>query len=222
MNKKLIFFILFIFLASPINPAFAKGFYVRDWISVPLRSGPDTKTSTVTTVNTDDYLEVVYEKGEWILVKTQKGQEGWILNRYLTEAPRSFATSQLRQKVASQDKTANELREDNKRLGKENQTLKFETSKLNSKLNKLTQDYESLKKASSSYLTLKSEHEQLLEKRKVEEEEVKKILKENKKFKTTERVAFTLFGGGLVLIGLLIGYFSQSSRYKPKRSGYRF
>lgn len=223
MNKRLFCFVLLILLVFPFNSALAKGLYVRDWVTISVRTSPRPDAKIIGLANTNDFLEVVEEQGEWTKVRTPKGKVGWVLNRYLTsDTPKALIVSQLREKVKSQADTISELREDNKRLRKQAQKLKFEISSLSKKIDKTAQDYENLKKASSTYLELKTAHDKLLAATNVRDKQMEKILKENQRLKTSERLAFTLVGGGFIILGLLIGFFIQSLRYRHKKSGYKF
>jgi len=223
MNKKLLCFVLSIVLFLPFNPAFAKGLYVRDWITIAVRTSPSDEARTVSLANTNDYLEVIEEQGDWSKVRTPKGKVGWVLNRYLTsDTPKALIISQLSEKVKSQTDIISELREDNKRLGKEAQKFKFEISGLNTKVDRLTKDYEDLKDASATYLELKAAHDNLVEETKIKDMKMEDISKENRRLKTSERLAFTFIGGGFIIFGLLIGIFIQSLRSRPKKAGYKF
>jgi len=215
--------VLLIILFFPFNPAFAKGLYVRDWVTITVRTSPSPEARILAMANTNEFLEIIEEQGEWSKVRTPKGKVGWVLNRYLTSnTPKALIVSQLSEKVKSQADIISELREDNKRLGKESQKLKFGISGLNTKIGRLTKDYEDLKKASTTYLELKAAHDKLLEETKVKDMKMEEISKENQRLKTSERLAFTFIGGGFIIFGLLIGIFIQSLRSRPKKSGYKF
>ncbi|MEA3222233.1 MAG: TIGR04211 family SH3 domain-containing protein [Thermodesulfobacteriota bacterium] len=223
MNKKLLLFVLLVVLFLPFNPAFAKGLYVRDWLNLTVRTSPSPEAGILAMANTNDFLEIIEEQGDWSKVRTPKGKVGWVLNRYLTSnTPKALIVSQLSKKVKSQTDTISELREDNKRLRKEAQKFKFGISGLNTKVDRLTKDYEDLKNASATYLELKAAHDKLLEETKIKDMKMEDISKENRRLKTSERLAFTFIGGGFIIFGLLIGIFIQSLRSRPKKATYKF
>jgi SH3 domain protein len=172
--------------------------------------------------NSNDYLDVKEESGDWVKVTTPDGQEGWVATRLLTsETPKALIVEQLNEKVKSLANTIDALQERNKILEKENRELKYSVSNLNTAIGKSKGEYDNLKQASSTYLELKEFHEKLVSADQAKTKQMEALTKENSSLKTSERLKFTLVGGGFIIIGMILGIMLQAVRLKPKRSGYK-
>ncbi|MGC9324298.1 MAG: TIGR04211 family SH3 domain-containing protein [Desulfomonilia bacterium] len=210
-------------LLAQAGPLHAKGMYVRDWITISLRTGPSEGARVIGMANTNDYLEVLEEQGEWIRVKTPSGKEGWVQDRYLTtQTPKALIIDQLNEKVQSLTETNRALEEENKQLQKDNRERNFKVSSLTKEIEKAKQGYEELKVASSEYLELKKTYEALLSESQTHAGKIDLLSRENQRLKTSERIVFTLIGGGFIILGMIIGFFLQIIRSRPKKTGYKF
>jgi SH3 domain protein len=201
---------------------YAKGLYVRDRVNLPLKKSPSENSQVMGMANSNDYLDVKEESGDWVKVTTPDGQEGWVATRLLTsETPKALIVEQLNEKVKSLANTIDALQERNKILEKENRELKYSVSNLNTAIGKSKGEYDNLKQASSTYLELKEFHEKLVSADQAKTKQMEALTKENSSLKTSERLKFTLVGGGFIIIGMILGIMLQSVRLKPKRSGYK-
>jgi len=229
-NKSIVHYthvlIPFLVLVSWLLPAslvHAKGLYVRDWITISVRSAPDANSRIIGLANTNDYLKVLEEQTDWVKVKTSDGKIGWVQTRYLTDkTPKTFIIDQLNEKVNTQSEKIRGLLKENKQLRKTNQGLQYKVSVLTNQVKKLNQAYDDLKNSSSKYLELKSAYDKVLNEQKLKAEEFNRLKSENKKLKTSDRLIFTLIGGTFIVIGLVIGIVLQSLRMKQRKAGYKF
>jgi curli biogenesis system outer membrane secretion channel CsgG len=57
------------------------------WPQVSLREGPGTNFKTTIQVQKGTALEVIEEKGQWLKVRLEDGQEGWIGKATVSESP---------------------------------------------------------------------------------------------------------------------------------------
>jgi len=224
MRKIMTGFIVFLaFAVAPLQPAGAKGLYVRDWITISVRTAPHDTSKITGLANTNDYLETLEEQEEWTKVRTPEGKEGWVMNRYLTkQTPKALIIDQLNEKVKSLTKNNQVLREENKQLQKDNRERSYKMSSLSKDIENLKTDYSDLKTSSAEYLELKKSYEDLQGEFKEHSEKVGVLEKENSRLKTSERIIFTLIGGGFIILGLVIGVFLQLVRSRPKKAGYKF
>ncbi len=214
---------MLVLLFLPASPAHAKGLYVRDWITISLRSSPDVNSQIIGLANTNDYLEVLEEQTDWVKVKTQDGKVGWVQTRYLTDkTPKTFIINQLNEKVSTLSEKIQGLLKENKQLRKTNQGLQYKVSVLTNQTRKLKQSYDDLRNSSSKYLELKSAYDKLIDEQKSKAEEFNRLKSENKKLKTSDRLIFTIIGGCFIIIGLIIGMLLQSLRLRQKKTGYKF
>ncbi len=222
-RSMMIFLVCLVFTVAPLLAANAKGVYIRDWITISVRSTPSEAARTIGLGNTNDFLEVIEEQEDWTKVRTPEGKEGWVQNRYLTkQTPKALIIDQLNEKVKSLTENNLTLREENKQLQKENRERSYKMSSSSKEIEKIQKDYEDLKTASSDYLELKKAYEKLQQENIGQTEKVDLLAKENSRLKTSERLIFTLIGGAFIIIGLVIGVLLQLMRARPKKAGYKF
>ncbi len=76
-------FIVF-FLIVFYNTALAETMYVSDVLKLIVREGKGTGEKIITVLQSGQPVEVLQPEDDWALVRFNDGQEGWVLNRYLT------------------------------------------------------------------------------------------------------------------------------------------
>ena len=219
----MVFLLCSVFSLVPFHQADAKGVYVRDWITISVRSSPSEGARTINLGNTNDFFEVIEEREEWTKVRTTEGKEGWVQNRYLTtQTPKALIIDQLNEKVKSLAEDNMTLREENKQLQKEHRERNYKISSLSKEVDKVEKEYAELKSASSEYIELKKNYEDLQAEYAAQVEKMEVLAKENSRLKTSDRLIFTFMGGGFIILGLVIGVLLQIYRGRPKKAGYRF
>lgn len=207
-----------VLMAAPLGGAYAAGMYVRDWISITVRSEPDENAKIISIAKSNDYLEVLKENQEWTRVKAPDGKEGWVMNRYLTkQTPKTLMADQLKDKVKSLTDQITALKDENRRLQKENKSLSS-----SEELQALRHEYTRLQQESGEYAQLKKRNDELEKHFSQESNKIEQLTMENNRMKTSERLIFTLLGGGFIGIGLVIGVAFQAFRGRPKKAGYKF
>jgi len=72
--------------SAPASGPEARVVYVK-WKTVSLREGPGTNFKSITEVKKGTALEIIEEKGQWIRVRLEDGQEGWIGKATTSENP---------------------------------------------------------------------------------------------------------------------------------------
>jgi len=215
--------VLLVVSMAPLQSAGAKGVYVRDWITISVRTSPYETAKITGLANTNDYLETLEEQEEWTKVRTPEGKQGWVQNRYLTkQTPKALIIDQLNEKVKSLSENNQTLREENKQLQKENRERTYKMSALSKDIDNVKTDYDNLKSAAAEYLELKKSYEDLQGLFKAHSEKMGMLEKENSALKTSERIIFTLVGGGFIILGLVVGVLLQIVRSRPKKAGYKF
>lgn len=216
-------FALLLFMAAPVTGVNAAGMYVRDWISAAVREAPHENAKIVGGAETNDYLEIFEGRTDWSKVKTPKGIEGWVQNRYLTrQTPKALIIDQLNEKIKSLTDQNLTLKEENSQLQRESRDRNYRMSGFSREIEDAKKQYETLKLESNDYLTLKKNYDDLQAQHKATSEKMALLARENSRMKTSERLIFTLVGGGFIIIGLVIGTLLQFFRAKPKKGGYKF
>ena len=92
---------LFIFLFIPTIAA-AETMYVSDQLLITLRRGESTEHKILKTLKTGAPLEILEreEGDEYVKVRLQSGEEGYVLSQYLTsDTPKLIVISRLKKKV---------------------------------------------------------------------------------------------------------------------------
>lgn len=200
----------------------ARGYYVKERVTLTLKKFPGDSSPAAGFASSDDYLEVRDQSGNWVKVVTPKGIEGWASLSYLTnESPRSLIIEQLNAKIASQNDSVRMFQETNKALEKENRELKYKLSKSALEIQKEKNSFQKLKDASSDYLNLEQSYNKLTETEKLKSKQLEELSKENRELKLSERVKFTLIGGGFIILGLVLGFAINLLKGKPRQTGYR-
>ena len=201
----------------------AAGLYVRDGARAPVRESPYESSRIVGMASSNDYLEIFESQGDWSRIKTPQGQEGWVSNRFLTkQMPKELIISQLGEKIKSLTEENTTLQEQNTQLQKQSREHAYKLSGQSKEVEEAKRQYDRLKEESSHYLNLKASYEALQVQFKTASEKMETLDRENKRLKTSERLIFTLVGGGFIIIGLVIGSLLQFMKAKPKKGGYKF
>ena len=217
-TKAIAVLVWLVLTAAPLGGLYAAGMYVRDWITITIRSEPDDNAKIISVAKSNDYLEVLKEGGEWTRVRAADGKEGWVMNRYLTkQTPKTLMADQLKDKINALTKQVKKLTEENRKLQKENKSLSS-----SEEIQALRHEYERLQQESGEYAQLKKRNEELEERFSKESSRIEHLTLENNRMKTSERLIFTLIGGGFIGIGLVIGVALPPFRGRPKKAGYKF
>jgi SH3 domain protein len=207
----------------------AKTRFVSDFLKINVRDRIDKPFTVVTTVQSDDQVQLLEEKDNYWKILTPDGNEGWIAKHYLiSDPPKSSVIKQLREEnknLKSQlssltdnvsathpaDKTAEAAtcREIEERLKSADSTI----ATLQQQLGAVGADDSTIKQRESTEQTPEN-HAWLIEEYEKRGEQIEAL---QKALATKEdRTRFLWFGaGGLVfLVGLLAG--KSGSRKKHK------
>lgn len=207
-----------VLMAAPFLGAYAAGMYVRDWITITVRTEPNESAKIISVAKSNDYLEVIKEGEEWTRVKAPDGREGWVMSRYLTnQMPKTLMADRLKDQVKSLTEQVAQLKKENDRLLKENKSLSS-----SEELQAMRLEYERLQRESGEYAEMKKRNDELEARYAADASEIERLTRENNRMKTSERLIFTLIGGGFIGVGLVIGMVLQVFRGRPKKAGYRF
>jgi SH3 domain protein len=215
--------VLFSWLAFTTQPSAAVGDvnYISDVVSVPLRSGPSPAhrilhrglpSGTQLTV-----LEIDDEAG-FTRVRTDGGLEGWVTSQHLTGAPIA------RVKLAAAEKRLQSLkaeidkeREAHSSLQSEYKETEANNKTLNSQVQALTKELEELKRISSDPISEHARNVELTQQNQRLVEQVDELSSMIRQLKDNVQREWLLYGGALVLIGLLLGVVIKA---RPRQTNY--
>ena len=199
-----------IILLATCSQAHARTGYVTDSIDLPLRSGESERSKIVKMLPNGMALKLLGNNTEngYTYVQAANGAEGYILTRYISHEP--ISRTQL--EAATQQLEA--LQAENKSL-KDAQAGGEEASKERDRLNaELTE----LQQTAANAIQIKQQRDQLQERVVTVERELQQIKRENQALADSTNQDWFLYGGGLSLFGVLLGFILPKLSWR-RRSG---
>lgn len=169
----------------------AKKNYVSGSQRVTFRSGPSVDNKVLKMIESEEAVDVISVEGEWSKVLDSEGNEGYILNRFLTsDIPYSLRYKWLNSQMEKLKESSAEL------------TAKSREQELELKrLGEVEKQYIQLKSDSSEFLTLKQKYDQAVVIAKAADAEIKELSTKV----STIYIQWFLAGGGVLLLGFLMG-----------------
>ncbi|MEX2490070.1 MAG: TIGR04211 family SH3 domain-containing protein [Pseudomonadales bacterium] len=225
MSRTLIVAIL-LALVNPIavaEPA-SDTVYIRDTIYVPLRSGPSSQNRIVKrAVHSGTALELLEEDPEtqWVRVRMEDGTEGWIQNQYIQKEPIAkaqlqAAESRLSELEANYQQTllrVQELESDNEQLESANDELRDENQRL-------TDELDAIMEKADNVIAIDEENAELKQENKALTEELADVRSDNEELQDNARQEWFLRGAGVILLGLLFGFWIGRRIYHRHGGGW--
>ncbi len=210
--KTVIYIWIGLMLMSGIAAAETK--YVTEDLTVTFRTGPGTDRKIQRMLPSGRALEVVTPGEEWTEVRLASGDQGYVLTRYLTGKEPAFQVLARLQEKHAQTVAKNEaLRQNVNQLSAENQRLSGELGVTQKNLSKLDSDHKTLKSESTEFLKLKAKYQKILKENSEFRTKAEKVEKELAQLESSEINTGLLYGGGLLLLGLILGFILK----RPKR-----
>jgi SH3 domain protein len=216
----------------PVEPAFADAQDVRDTLVVAMRGGKGGEYEIIKYLKSDTAVEVIEEDGEYYRVRTEGGEEGWVLKKYITpDTPKSHIIkglerriSRLRDKVAEAEKTGKSLREEVKAARRANAEKIKELEKLAGEhsekasrtageLEEVAVKYKTLVEQSRDVVELAGERDRLQAENERLSEAREQLREENERLKRREMMWWFAAGGAVFFVGWIAGKASRQRRY---------
>lgn len=191
--------------------------YVSDVIYIPVRSDKNPTASVLQQgVGSGTKLNFIREEtgsdnNLWSLVITPDGTEGWVRSQNITEKP--TAAMQL----AALSSSSRDLIG----LQTENTLIKEQLTKLQQEHQQLLTDTEDMRQAATTALNLEEEHQSLLKENQLLQTHADVLKAENEKLKNTDRFNHWVYGGGLVLGGVILSFMLQGLGRRKRKSEWR-
>ena len=208
--KKTIASILVLLATSSL--AHAKTAYVTDKVDLPLRSGESERSKIVKMLPNGMTLTLLGSNTEngYTYVQAANGAEGYILTRYISYEPSGRA------QLEAVTKKLEAQQEENKRLidGQANgEEATKERDRLNAELSELQQ-------TAANAIQLKQQRDQLQERVVTIEREMQQLKRENLALADSTNQDWFLYGGGLALFGVLLGFILPKLSWRRRPSGW--
>lgn len=202
-----------------VVPVEAATLYISDALTVPMRRGPSTGHRILHAgLPAGTPLEVLGEDkaAGFTQVRTPNGTEGWVPTQYLTAEPiardRLVAATRRVQQLEAEIKS---LRENFQETRGARSSAESRNNELEKQTKQLQSELAEIRRVSATSIAQYEENKVL----KAENAELKQRTTELsarvQRLERSELVRFFLFGGALVIIGLIIGAVIKS---RPKRS----
>lgn len=207
----------FFLLSLASTSVYALDRYVSDVIYIPVRSDKNPQAPVLQQgVPSGTKLNFIREEtgtdnNLWSLVITPSGTEGWVRSQNITDKP--TAAMQLAAMPASSRDMAS--------IQAENVQLKEQLTKLQEEHQQLLTDTEDMRQAATTALNLEEEHQSLLKENQLLQTHADVIKAENEKLKNTDRFNHWVYGGGLVLGGVILSFILQGFGRRKRRSEWR-
>jgi SH3 domain protein len=213
--------VILLLAVMSVVPAEAATMYISDALTVPMRRGPSTGHKIIHAgLPAGTALEILGEDraAGFTQVRTQNGTEGWVPTQYLTAEPvardRLIAAQrrvqQLESEVKSLRETYQETRGARSSAESRNADLEKQNKQLQSELAEIRRISATAIAQSEENKVLKSENATL-------KNQNAELATRVQRLERSELLRFFLFGGGLVIVGLIIGAAIKS---RPKRSSW--
>ncbi len=201
-----------------ILPAIAEKRYVTDELWLQLRSGPGNEFRILKALKSGSHVELLEEDeaSGYSRVTTDKGLEGWVITRFLENEPIAFEKLILTQRELDKVKAdLTELQGKHAEAKKQLAAIQRDHGDSRSTQEAQAKELEHIKKISSNAINLDSKNKELMEQTEALKINLDTLKAENDRLKGSKDVNYILVGGGLVLLGLFLGWLL------PKLSGRR-
>lgn len=198
-------------------PTFAIEKYVSDVIYIPVRSDKAPQAGIlqqgVPSGTTLNFLreEIGSDNNLWSLVITPEGTEGWVRSQNISDKP----TAALRLASLS-DSSRNTLN-----LQTENTELKKQLEKLQQEHQQLLDDTQEMRQAATTALNLEEDHQRMLTENQLLQTHADILKAENEKLKDSDRFNHWLYGGALIIGGVLLSLVLQGIGRRKRKSEWR-
>lgn len=191
--------------------------YVSDVLKITMRTGPATTHKILRNLESGTRLEIVEDTGQYTLVRTSDGLEGWVLSQYLTKTPiardRLVRVEKQIEKLQTEkqqlENTLAELRQEKGSVEKAQQNLSAEAAKLNDEL-------EHLRSVAERPIELDRQNRELTQQVQSLQGKIDQLNAENIRLQDRTQRDWFITGAGVLLGGIFLGLVLPMLRRKKK------
>ncbi len=208
-------FILLTCLYSGFSAAADEYRYVSDKLFVPLRTGMGSSFKIIHRgLSSGTRLNLISEDLDagWSLVRTDKGQEGWVQNQYIVDEPIArIKLVQAEERNAAITEQLTTVSDNLKNLRAEHSALQAQLNDTASGAEKLDTELRTIKEISANALQLNEQHQTLIKDHQILQTERDLLTAENEKLKTDRTFTQWMYGAGILLLGVIATLILQST-----------
>ncbi|UYM15440.1 TIGR04211 family SH3 domain-containing protein [Endozoicomonas euniceicola] len=220
--KTMMFALAAVWLSGTAAQVHAADKYVTDVVYVPLRAGPGNKYRILHQgLKTGARMTVLEENaGEgFTRVRMSNGTEGFIRTQYLMDS--QPARDQLPKEQKKNQQLSAQLKQLQAELQQQEAELQSARNNLkntSTMLDEKTTELVSLREATAEPLALDRRNKQLMEENLRYKNRVEVVEAENAQLVRNNSIRWYLYGGGTILIGILLGLFLPMVKLRKKPS----
>lgn len=194
--------------------------WISDRLRVEVRSGPSTSHRILNFLPSGTELTILDRDadGDFVQIRTTRGTEGWMKSEYLVSEPVA------RDRLVAANRRINELTQANEQqrarlaaLNQDKSAVDSSNSSLERQVAALEQELAEIKRISASALEISEENLELNELNARLRAEVDDLVGNLNTLEDNAQQRWLMIGGGLVLIGLALGY---ALKARPRRSAW--
>jgi SH3 domain protein len=199
--------------------AAAEQYYVTDVQEITVRTGPSLDNKVVQMVKSGATMEKLKDEGEWAMVRTDTGKEGWVLKRYLsTETPVKVQFEDFKARNVDLIDKAGKVEAIIGKYGEDNKNLQQNLTQVKDEYAKLKSDYDVLSKANANVTEMTKNFGELKAASEAAKQEIDQLKHRNESLQDLSDVKWFLAGAGVFFGGWLFGYLlGRSARKKANR-----
>ncbi len=194
--------------------SFAEDRFVTDIIYIPLRADKDNQATIIKSgLPTGTRLKFLSEeedanKNKWSRVATSEGIEGWMRSQNLTAEP----TASMKLAALTSGPT------DMVELQKQNISLKNELASAQAAAQSLSKELEEIRKSPTSDINLEQENQNMNRINQILQTERDVLKAENDQLKRSDTYKQRIYGGVLILAGVILSFVLQLFGKRKRRS----
>ena len=230
--KLILFFMVCMLLFVSVRVTHADRRYVSDMLIITLRAGQGQEYRVIKTLKTDTPVEVLEENEDYLRVRTDEGEEGWVAKQYIiSEVPKYVIIEGLKKETSTLNERIEELEKKQASLLEQFEVAtqrhatkveeletnankkKKEASRLKIQLAQITEKHNTLINQSKNVVDLVSKQKKLQAKNINLNVRAEHLQKENSDLRGTRRFQWFLAGAGVFFIGWIAGKVSRKKKY---------
>ena len=194
--------------------------YVSDNLVVELRRGPSTEYLIMRGLQAGQAVEVLEqdaEKGYTRVRALDKGTEGWVLTRFLSDEPAAKDRLAVAQRdLATARDRISDLEAANTKLQDDLTATRSELADLKSDHEQVSTQYADLQKSAANVVEIRDQNTSLRQRLIDRERQVDELTTNNRSLASRSNQNWFIVGAGVLLGGIVVGLVAPSLRRKRR------